>query len=1182
MPLTTINAAKELAVTYRPVVLATFTFPDATVLRVSTHNADSSTGGYSYGGQDYLPRIDDEDIERLASLSEQGIDRIPAATLRLADPDAWIWSTYERGHGFKGAQLLLRLVLFDPTTGTYSSDSLLPFVGICDKPGIDARHLTVSAAAKLNLSRILLPTIPVQQRCPWVNPVTLAQRAAADDPASVFYFCGETRDLGTAPPCAYTKATCTRPNRYGGVTWSPEQTGAGREYLSGNRVSWRNADTSARYREYVPLLLGGLVWVDAVVTNVVGDGNYTRGEAIVGVGPIDVRRVIVNGIELTFAPGMRGDFRWHYVNNGARDGAPNPDAIYDGAGDPYGNLTAIQFLATRNVIDPASLPVVRVLAERKTIRIYRRIAGATGTPIVITFDGPNEDCAGNPPFQVHVEGCSLAAANGTWNLSDWTYGPPGTITLAGSSSSGSGSGGFVWYEGAAIVPSGPGRGSSTPWVLAEALRWCGFDYSELDLASWADAAKIANGLVTYTDQNNVSAQAVRFSSAIAVRQRRPAAELVRGLRQAMGAILVPTSIGKLRLSVEGPLAEQQPAAVDGSNYATPVSSKLRNGNAANGYVAYRFTESNSWDLRADARPIAESPNRVEFPFQDPVNGYAMSTFSLIDSDDRARVDQDVPGGLQVQPEGIASHNHALRVARLGLAKIHRGNPAADTRGTDWWTWKTSFRGCRLEVGQIVMIEAARLGLTAHLVRLTEVKPSRNFEELTLRGHTHVDDWYLDSFGNAADPPYSAKHRDRLPRPAFPWRPDTAAPVPLDSLASGKSFALALLYETLADGTANVRLSLRGKLPVNAFGPLSVPGIAPQANVATTGGTLPGDSIIYVALVAKSAEGLSAPSLLIARGDVPPGTDTNTLTVPVYSWDPATTHHQVYAGTDPNQLQFQFEDSGKPSSVTLTSLAEGPGLPDVEFDRLLVRVKRILHSGVFGVPITSVTSSTITYTTANWTIDQWAGYDVSILAGEAGEDTPVATFRVVSNSEDTLTVIGDPAAAGIAAGWVMVMRSKPVVGSDAGGNYLEDQNWKNTLSGNNLGLAPGAEVGYLLRVIAGPGAGHSYRIKDNSDVRIWIEGDWVETPDSTSRYVVEEPGWVIEHISGPFDNADPSAEVTAIIEVNNYKTVTLLVEAVALDGGGNEGFSRLAPFREIYVAGEPLRSGGGALTIQVEY
>ena len=375
MSLTTINNAKELAASYQPLLLVEITFSDGAVLRLSTHELNSSGGGTPYGGNNYLGRISAQDISQFMSMSETGIDLIPSASLTLADPDAYLYNNYERAKGFKGASLVARLVFYDPITGVFSTDSRLPFSGLCEKPAIDAKHLTVAAVNKTSLMRSLLPVIPIQPRCPWINPVTAAQRATADDVDSAFYECGETRDTGTAPPCDYTLATCTRPLRFGGITYTPPAGMRVREYTSGNWADVKGNGNDAKYGDYFPFLYG-CAWIEPPVMNVIPDGNYVRGECVVCVGPADIIRVVVNDVEVSPANKPDGgvwtyankDFRYNWINDGGRDGAPNEDAPYSGDGDPYGSLTAIMFVVPRAVASGDGIPRVRVLAKRSDLR----------------------------------------------------------------------------------------------------------------------------------------------------------------------------------------------------------------------------------------------------------------------------------------------------------------------------------------------------------------------------------------------------------------------------------------------------------------------------------------------------------------------------------------------------------------------------------------------------------------------------------------------------------------------------------------------------------------------------------------------------------------------------------------------------------------------------------------------
>jgi len=174
LALTSLVASKEGG--YAPLLLARFVFADGSSLYVSTHNFNSGEGGNQYNGNDYLARIDTQDIQQIQARSEQGIDRISDVSIRLFNADQYILLNYElaSGKGFKGAILTLALVLvdIDPTTGNYifSTDSPAPFkfTGICDPPDkapAGAQFLNIRATTSNNMARVDFPVAKVQQRC---------------------------------------------------------------------------------------------------------------------------------------------------------------------------------------------------------------------------------------------------------------------------------------------------------------------------------------------------------------------------------------------------------------------------------------------------------------------------------------------------------------------------------------------------------------------------------------------------------------------------------------------------------------------------------------------------------------------------------------------------------------------------------------------------------------------------------------------------------------------------------------------------------------------------------------------------------------------------------------------------------------------------------------------------------
>lgn len=740
--LSTINIAKEQSATYQPLLLAEFTFADGAVLRLSTHPLNTSEGGVQYDGNDYLGRISDQTIQQVQALSETGVDLVPSVSLSIADPAAYIYSNWETaaGRGFKGASLTLRLVFYDVAGGTFSSDSRIPFVGICDKPASDAARLTVTAVAKTSLMRAMLPVVPIQRRCPWINPTTTAQRAEASDEDSCFYECGETRDTTTAPPCSYTLATCTQLTRFGGITYSAPAGMRVREYVSGNWSDVRGITNEASYGDRIPMLYGK-AWIEPPVLTAIPDGNYLRGECIVALGPVTIHKVLVNGIELSPAnepngtpiSGANPDFRYNWINDGTRDGSPNLDTPWSGTGDPYGSMSAIMFVLPRSQGGGDGVPRVRVLASRKDLQKYQALTSVTvaSNVAVATLVGANVDIASNDAgWAFEIIGTTGAALNGDWTgLSNWTAGPPGTFTFATTGvADGTYTGGYIRFKSAT---------ENAAWVIADLLTWTNYRYEDLDLASFCAAAQILESRPT----------------SIVLRQRRSAAEIIRSIRQAHGLLLVPEhSTGKLHLYVKQTLADQQPATISGSNYDTAVASKTAAGVTTNGYVAYKFDAASI--LRSDLpislkelpRSASDSPNRISLSFQDRTNDYAISTLSVVDSDDAGRLDgQEIAGSLAVNADGLTSYADAMRSARVNLAEIHRGNTAGDTRGTRVFEWDTTVRGSHLRVGHIVLMTDTLKGLTNQMLRITKIQPSQNYETVRLTAHWHDDNWYTDAY-----------------------------------------------------------------------------------------------------------------------------------------------------------------------------------------------------------------------------------------------------------------------------------------------------------------------------------------------------------------------------------------------------------------------------------------------------
>lgn len=1230
-------------------------------LRLCTHGLTVADGGFQYGGQNWLPRILNQDIAATQAMSEQGIDVTPSVSIRLADPDKSLWLNYGQSKGFKGATLEMVFSMWQVDTSTFSSDSLTKFIGICgDLQDGDEQTITLTAKSKLDLSNVSHPTTRVQKRCPWNFPSSAQERQdGADLVDSDFYRCGYSPDatgsnargnLNAGSPytrCDKTKEECVArgmyttdsssriTGRFGGIQWAPPQSFTSRAYISGKFEEVTNSSNEAKYGDFIPVVYG-TQRMEPLVVNTNGDGNLTKMEVLLCVGEIDyIYEVTVNDVRIPhvnddseFMPSVKENGNtttgfWKTVNKGDRDGSPNPDALYDSKGDPYGSLAVI------------------------TVVVPRKIAEASGAPkVVVYFRGP----------KVRV------------------YTSPGSYSLAYS--------------------------ESPAWHLMDVLVQSNLKYAELDIASFVTAASKQSASINYSNQFGATGSHSRFTSSLTLRQRRSASELIRAMRNSSKMSLAPNfSVGgKLQVLVRETLASQQGSSDSNSNNTSPITSKLVDGTTANGYVKYAFTEAHyiKSGKKSSFRLYSRSdspPNKVSAQFQNRDNRHATESVTVIDSEDVARMGQEL-STVTFPADSIDNFDQLYRCINTFFAEGYRGNSRlssgglliGDTGGTVVVDFDTTFRAIHLRVGDIVSITHQAWGISQQLFRVTKIQPSTNFEKVKITAHWHNDLWYLDTFGQTVDSRWRPSFRNRLERPSFPWSPNGTPHLSGDpwGTVNTRSFILGQSTETLADNSSLQKLSITGALPINSFpSEPEPPFVNQQGSTASTGGSIAGDRVYFYALCAKNATGssfkLSAPSRLCTVS-VPAGTSTNTTTIGGLQWGTGAVGYVVFGGTDPNVLTYQADGDTTPSSVTLTSYNERSwGIPDSEYDRNRYRVKRVLHSGVFGAEVVSVTSTTITLavlsgSSAGFTTNQWANYDLSLLAmkGETGE-LPIANWTIGSNTSNVLTISAGPdpttlsrpsGGTGLAVGDVVTMRSRPTVGSDSNGNYLQDAGWINNLNtlaepypvsnvtnssglikitttaptpwitgnkvyiqgvggvtaANNLwvvtkidstnftlnsstfsgtytsggqcnqmveGFIDDQQKGRIIRFIHGPGKGTFVKIKSNNQVagpaeRIYIEGSWPFTPTSASRYIIEEGSWQSITDTESFTNESYTTAVTNVVNVDNYKNQVLLVQALTVDGGDTESVEYASPIREIYVFGGAGTIGfTGAVYLNVE-
>lgn len=1134
---------KENAAAIQPLLLATITFANGAVRRLSSHNL---TGAAQYGGNNYLPRVLNQEIAATQALAENGIDIPATVNLKLADPDYYLWTNDEISNGFKGSELVLTLVFFDVATNGYSSDERVIFRGVCKEPGgklpaHDGKVLTVGYVSRLMMGDVTLPVIRVQKSCPWVFPRTLTERqAGADDSKSEFYRCGYSPDAtgsnargnyesGVTPyaACSYTKADCVArgmyttdslsrvTGRFGGIQWAPPEAALVRNYVTRKWESVQNAGNEARYGDRVPMLWG-TARIEPLVLNPTTDGNYTRFECLLFFGVVDyVYEVVVNGylIPHTFddtmftavPPGVTGQTEalkggwWKATNLGDRDGSPTNDAGFNDAagvpqGDPYGSYAVLEVVVPRKVADAGSTPRVQILARKGSA---------------------------NPGVQIQEI------------LEDWT----------------------AW------------------------------DSATINTTAFNSASGLTTQFIDYTNQFGGSSSRLRFTSALYLRQPESAADVIRGLRNAGRFSLAVDGDGKLALGMKGTLADQQPSAVSGSNYVTAVSSKratatgVPDGTVANGYVAYKFDETNV--LGAVKPSIRAAGNRYSIQFQNEENRYAFDAFSPVDVEDVQRMDQEIPAQFAIR--GVTSYDQLARLVSTYSAEALRGNSRGDTGGSLVFEFEASFRCLHLKVGDICMLSWELLGLTDQLVRVERIQPETNFEKARLICSWHSDDWYLDSWGQATEGRHSQNSRNRLARPSFAWMPAEVWPEAGDALYpyTAKGFAISQRYDAGA-GTPVARIRVAGNRVVNVTAAKPLPPSVPlQGITANTGGAIAGDQTVYFALAAKNSDGLQSGLSRIVPVYVPAGTSSNMAGLDDIEWDAGSVGFILYGGTNPNRLSLQYEAaSANPSTISISEIADSiEGPPDSEFDRFRLKVKLVYHSGVWGAQVSAVHADWIEISGAAFTTNQWAGYELSWLGKfDSSDPVPIANFAIASNTSVRLTLTGtapDPVAAGLAVGDVVVMRSKPTFGIDGTGPYLDDPNWVNCFA--PAGLNPDEEIGRIVRVIHGTGQGTQAQIFDNTATRIYLYPQM--DLDGTTRYIIEEGGWQKTVESDRLSTSERATAFAMDVDVPNVLGQVYLVQAFTLDGGDNESLDSTSPAREIYLFGE-APAGGFSSAVQL--
>jgi hypothetical protein len=425
----------------------------------------------------------------------------------------------------------------------------------------------------------------------------------------------------------------------------------------------------------------------------------------------------------------------------------------------------------------------------------------------------------------------------------------------------------------------------------------------------------------------------------------------------------------------------------------------------------------------------------------------------------------------------------------------------------------------------------------------------------------------------------------FPEPLGQWAPCQVKADPDDALYPGEyTFNLGQTFQYQGDGVLLTSAVLAGCLPVNQFIPNCGAPDAKKGNVSwsTTGGSIPGGTTLFVQICAAIADTsgsspivrqYSPPSEILVL-QVPTGTDTNSLTISDIRWPSVTGLNSwvLFANTIEDLICGQAAALGQPASITFTGPVQRQtyGVPDFDLNILRLRAQVLIHGGVVGAGVDSLTTSTIvSHATIDITgHDNWAGRVLAIIGRQLGDGiAPFAHFNITAFNAATgaYTLDRDPLAAGVQPGDIFVVC---FLGADNSANpyVVGDPGLDN---GNNVvpftGETPNDpnRIGRMVRVIKGKSRGKSAKIVSNDATSYTL--DQPLPIDATSVWIVCDPGWNYSK-DVIVNNADPTKVTLSAIEINNYKGLALLVEGVTIDNEAQIVDDANACVRMLYIPG----------------
>jgi hypothetical protein len=435
---------------------------------------------------------------------------------------------------------------------------------------------------------------------------------------------------------------------------------------------------------------------------------------------------------------------------------------------------------------------------------------------------------------------------------------------------------------------------------------------------------------------------------------------------------------------------------------------------------------------------------------------------------------------------------------------------------------------------------------------------------------------------------------KLPAPSGPaWAPYQVQASANDALFPGEwTFNSDQEYPFLSGGVQAAQLIVAGKMPVSAFSNTGAgaPGIG-SIVVNPTGGSLPANSTLWVSLCAIDSTGApTAPSKVAVIGTGPAAGGSLTLNDIVWPAVAGLASYVLFVGIQDDLVCAQQSGaltagSGgttyTPGSVTFGGpvLRSTWALPSSSVARVRIKAKPGINHGISGLPVSAVSTNTITCGLAGGsnaigaTITSpatWVGRIASVIGRSSGA-TPFASFVITGFNSTTGDFSVTPNPTGIVLiGDAIVIRNKADAPNSGSYTSITDSGYCNSTENTSLGLIPNSLIGCLIRVVAGLGRGTPPRLilSNTATSIIW---DLSMPLDATSVWIIEGPTWQYQQDSSSIGNASPSTSVAFSIPVGSFITQPMVIAGFTVDVDGNESPDGDAPIREDWIYG----AGGDA-------